>query len=80
MPVHVTKWGHSLAIRIPKPVAEQAGIGEGTELAISVEGDRILLTPSKPRYTLEQLLEGLTPETAADAEWERMPPVGKEVW
>ena len=26
---YISKWGNSLAIRIPKPVAEQWGVGEG---------------------------------------------------
>jgi hypothetical protein len=38
----------------------------------------------KPRYTLEELLEGYTPGSPlADKDrsaWERAPPVGNEIW
>ena len=57
----IAKWGNSLAIRIPKAVAEQANITEGTGIDLSVEGNNIIITPQKrKKYTLDELLEGMT--------------------
>ena len=36
MRVQVQKWGNSLAVRIPKPFAEDVHVREGTELDLSV--------------------------------------------
>jgi antitoxin MazE len=59
----VAKWGHSLAIRFPKAVAEQAQITEGTVINFSVEGNSIVITPQRrKKYTLDELLTGMTPD------------------
>jgi antitoxin component of MazEF toxin-antitoxin module len=37
----IVKWGNSLAVRIPKPVAEQAGVQEGDPIVIeAAKGDQ----------------------------------------
>jgi antitoxin component of MazEF toxin-antitoxin module len=58
MRTHVSKRGHSLAIRLPGIIAEQAVFDEGRriELELVDEGARIIL--AKPNYTLEELLTG----------------------
>ncbi len=59
----VAKWGNSLAIRIPKSVAEQAQVTEGISIEFTVEGNSIIITPQKrKKYTLDELLEGMTSE------------------
>jgi antitoxin MazE len=76
----VAKWGNSLAIRIPKSVAEQAHVTEGIGIDFSVEGNRIIITPQKRRkYTLDELLEGMTPENF-HSEFETGNAVGNEGW
>ncbi|UKO98046.1 AbrB/MazE/SpoVT family DNA-binding domain-containing protein [Nostoc sp. UHCC 0870] len=76
----IAKWGNSLAIRIPKSVAEQAHVTEGIGIDFSVEGNRIIITPQKRRkYTLDELLEGMTPENF-HSEFETGNAVGNEDW
>ncbi|MBW4614827.1 MAG: AbrB/MazE/SpoVT family DNA-binding domain-containing protein [Desmonostoc vinosum HA7617-LM4] len=76
----VAKWGNSLAIRIPKSVAEQAHVTEGIGIDFSVEGNSIIITPQKRRkYTLDELLEGMTPENF-HSEFETGSAVGNEDW
>jgi antitoxin MazE len=76
----VAKWGNSLAIRIPKSVAEQAHVTEGIGIDFSVEGNSIIITPQKRRkYTLDELLEGMTPENF-HSEFETGNAVGNEDW
>ena len=53
----VSKWGSSLAVRIPKAIAEEWGVQEGTQIELTRNSDGINLR--KPRYTLKELLEGI---------------------
>lgn len=59
-------WGNSLAIRIPKEVADQIGIEQGSKMELKVIDNEgiITLKPKKLRkkYTLEELLSQITPE------------------
>jgi len=65
--VQVSRWGNSLGLRIPRHIAKQAGLREGTRVEIEAEGDRIVIAPARPRYVLSELLEGVTPETMREA-------------
>ena len=38
MQARIQKWGNSLAVRIPKPLAEDAEVQEGTVLNLAVSG------------------------------------------
>ncbi len=76
----VAKWGNSLAIRIPRAVAEQAQVTEGTAINFTVEGNSIVLLPQKrKKYTLDELLEGMTPDNF-HPEFETGNTVGNEDW
>ena len=60
MRVKVARWGNSLAVRIPKDIAESAGIVEGQELDAEAEAGGVALRrPVQKRYTLEELLAGM---------------------
>lgn len=57
----VVKWGNSLAVRIPKVVAKEAGVSEGDPLEIEVEEGRIQLRRSRRRTpTLKELVAQIT--------------------
>lgn len=71
------KWGNSLAIRLPKTVASQLGIQEGTALEISMHADKLVL--KKPTLTLDELVAGITPENR-HKETLTGPPAGREIW
>lgn len=76
----VAKWGNSLGIRIPRPLAEQIQIQEGTEVTVTLSGDSIIITPKKLKeYTLDELLFGMTPEHF-HPEIDTGYSVGNEVW
>ena len=53
-----SRWGASLAIRIPKPVAEQWGVREGAVVEIVPRRDEVILR--KRRYDLSDLVAGIT--------------------
>ncbi|WP_031548196.1 AbrB/MazE/SpoVT family DNA-binding domain-containing protein [Salinicoccus luteus] len=60
----VKKWGNSLAVRIPKDVAETLSINEGAVVGMEVVDNKITIAPKEPvkRYNLDDLLSGVTSE------------------
>jgi antitoxin MazE len=77
--MRVTRWGNSLAVRIPKPLAEQVDIAEGCEVELTVVDGAITIRPKARSYSLEELLEQVTPENRHDEiDWGE--PQGKEAW
>ncbi len=80
MKARIQKWGNSLALRIPKALAEEAHVQPGTQVEISLVNGSIIVEPVKPPpWTLEGLLEEVTEENL-HVEIESGPSVGKEVW
>jgi len=76
----ITKWGNSLAIRIPLAIAKQASLVEGdrVKLALDREGC-IVLRPARRRYELSDLVAQITPKNRhRETDWGR--PQGKESW
>ena len=55
--------GQQPGVRIPKSVAQDARIGEGSSVALSVEEGRVIIAPLKSRkYTLKELADKITPQ------------------
>ncbi len=74
----ITKWGNSLGLRVPRDVAARAGLTEGARVDIEgYEDGRIVITRSRRRFTLEELLAGMTPEKEHPLEDDG--PVGREL-
>lgn len=74
------KWGNSLGVRIPRPFAEQLHWEENTEVETRVVDGRLVVEAVQaPRYTLDQLLEGMTSENI-HAEVRTGGAVGNEEW
>lgn len=68
--MRVTRWGNSLAVRIPRAVAEQVRLEEGGEVEMTVEDGRIVVWPRPPTYDLDELVEGITPENRhGETDW-----------
>jgi len=67
MQVQIARWGNSLGVRIPKHMAERAGLREGARVEIEAEADRIVITRARPRYRLAELLQGMTSEAMREA-------------
>jgi antitoxin MazE len=80
MQTQLAKWGHSLAVRIPKAAAEKAGLKAGDRLDLELDAQGALtLRPRTPSYTLEELVSGITPENHHDdLDWGK--PMGEEMW
>lgn len=72
-------WGDTLGIILPQAIIQRLGWKEGALVTISIEDDRIILSPAKPKYTLDKLLKNATPEMQHD-EVDFGEPVGEEIW
>jgi antitoxin MazE len=73
----IVKWGNSLAVRIPKPVAEEAGVGEGDAIIVEAGKGHIKLRRKDPVPSLRALVAQITPENRYD-EISEGPAQGKE--
>lgn len=80
MRARVQKWGNSLALRIPKPFAEEAGMAEGGEVRLSITDGKLVAEPLRPpRYTLKSLLVGVH-KGMVHGEENYGGPIGREAW
>ncbi|MGP9819135.1 AbrB/MazE/SpoVT family DNA-binding domain-containing protein [Salinarimonas sp. NSM] len=80
MIVHFSKWGNSVAVRIPAAMANELSAGPGTTAEMRLEHGRLVIEPVRPQpqYTLDELLDGMTPEDAYP-EVATGPAVGREI-
>lgn len=75
----IQRWGNSLAIRIPKAFAAQARFDENTSVDIFVEGDRIVVSPARREWKLDELVAKIRPSNRhSEVEWGDV--TGRETW
>ena len=74
----VSRWGNSLGLRIPRGLAEDAGLIEGSAIDLRVENGRLIVEPVAVE-SLESLLAKVTPKNLHD-ELLIDAPRGREVW
>ena len=79
MRVVVSRWGNSLGVRIPRAVAEDARITEGSVVDVRVENGRLVAVPVSDEPTLDALLAGVTEENLHDEQLADAPR-GREAW
>lgn len=80
MQTRVQKWGNSLGLRIPKALADQLRIAEGSVIDIRTEDRRLVIEHVAPReHTLDELLLGITDENR-HGEVSTGGAVGEEAW
>jgi len=80
MKAQVSKWGNSLAIRIPRAFAEDLGVGQDSSVELTIEDGCLLIRPSTtPTYDLETLLRSVTLENV-HGEADQDQAVGREAW
>lgn len=76
----VQRWGNSLAVRIPKPFANDVGLREDSPVEISVVDGGLVIQPSAARpISLRELLAEVTDENI-HTEVSTGPALGNEVW
>ena len=75
--LQVVQWGSGLAVRIPKPIAEQWGVQEGSAIEISSIGEQVVL--SKRSHSPAEMMARVTPDNL-HSEFDTGPPLGNEGW
>ena len=76
----LAKWGNSLALRIPKAVAQDAELREGEPVTVTVarEGG-LVVKRARRKYRLTQLVSRITAKNRhEETNWGQ--PQGKEIW
>ena len=80
MNTKITKWGNSLALRIPKSFAKAINLEEGNDVKIKIEKDNLVVKKEKNnKYDLKSLLAGIN-KNNIHGEIDTGNSVGKEVW
>lgn len=76
----IQKWGNSLALRIPKTLAEETGLDSESPVEIRIVDGQIHIVPVRETsYTLDDLLAGITADNVHD-EVNTGDISGNEVW
>ncbi len=82
MNTKIQKWGNSQGLRLAKTVLEDARLGVGDKVEISVRDGIIVIAPirkDRGKYRLEDLVAKIPEDYQADEiDWGK--PVGKEAW
>jgi len=67
MQAKIRRWGNSLALRLPKSVAEEVGVAENDTVELGVVDGRIVVAPRmSKRIVLDDLLRGITRKNRHD--------------
>jgi len=76
----IQKWGNSLGLRIPRAFAEEAGVGAGVDVDLSIRDGALIVSPTKRvKYRLDDLVGKVTAKNRHDAV-DTGRPVGREAW
>lgn len=80
METRVQRWGNSLALRIPKPLADEVGLKNNSPVQLSLRDRQLVIIPVlKPALNLEALLAQVT-DNNRHAKVLTGPAVGVEAW
>ena len=74
---HISKWGGSLAVRIPRSIAEQWGVEAGSAIEMVSRGDVLVLR--KRAYDLTGMLSSVEPGNL-HPEVDTGPGIARERW
>jgi antitoxin MazE len=80
MRLRFAMWGNSLAVRIPREAARAVAASAGQAAELTVRDGKLVIEPMEdvPRYDLDELLKGITPENLhGETDWGE--DVGQEI-
>ena len=79
MPVSVlSKWGNSLALRVPKEASGQFKEGDHFDVFSDESGLHFKKARKIKKYDIKEVLESISPELAEEMDWGKES--GKEIW
>lgn len=83
----VKEWGNSLAVRIPKKVKDALGLHDGSQMSISLDGNKVILeSEENPFFDLSRdmnllsIVGKITSKNKHSGEEFDDDAVGEEVW
>jgi antitoxin MazE len=80
MTTTIQKWGNSLALRIPKALARDTHLENGSVVNLAVRDGKVIIEPTtKAKYQLDDLLKGVSKKNIHRSV-DTGPAVGREVW
>ncbi len=80
MRARVQRWGNGLALRIPRAFATETELEPGSEVELTLDDGRLVITPIGPAvYQLKNLLARITPENL-HGEVDTCAETGNEAW
>ncbi len=77
MRAQISKWGNSLAIRLPQAAVKSLQVREGEDVELTIDRDRLEIRAARPRYDLEELINQITPDNQPEPI--DVAPAGKEL-
>lgn len=80
METTIKKWGNSLAVRVPRSIAQKLALKAGSTVAMREEKKTIIIQAvPKTHKSLKELIAMIRPENIHEQiDWGK--PVGKEIW
>ena len=78
MQATISRWGNSLALRLPRHLTEEARLSEGACVEIEIKDGSILVTPTRKKFSLAELLAGEPVRQPVEQDWGK--PKGEETW
>jgi antitoxin MazE len=76
----IQKWGNSLALRIPRAVARDTQLQNGSVVNLAVRKGAVIIEPvKKTKYRLDDLLKSVSKKNL-HASVDTGPAMGREVW
>ena len=79
MKTKLQKWGHSLAVRIPKSFVNTINVKEHDEVELIIEDNQLIIKPVKYKFDIDELVSKINSDNL-HKEIETGPSVGKEIW
>lgn len=80
MKANIQRWGNSLALRIPKPLAAEIGLKKNSPVELLfLEGKLVIAPIVKPAPSLEHLMKMVNAKNLHN-EVDTGPAMGGEVW
>ena len=77
--VKLRKVGGSTMLTIPPAILEALPFSSNSTLKLTVNNGELTVSDARPRYNLDELLDGFVPDLEADTEWLNAPSVGREL-
>lgn len=82
MQTTISRWGNSLALRLPSHVTKEAKLAEGVCVDVEVDDGSIRVTPTRKRFKLAELIadhnKAAATNRTVEVDWGE--PKGEETW